>query len=306
MFKYSDTNKRYHSLDYANRQRYGCKVAKLCLDVGYTCINRDGIKGNEGCHFCPGKAVSGFTIQEPPIEQIARQKALIALKWPTAKYQLYWQSFSNTYAPFETNKANYDLFRKIPDVVALAIATRCDSLNDKTLAYLDSLNKEIDVTIEVGLQSKYDQTRKLLNCRYDLEDFARCVNRISATSCSLVVHVINGLPGETPAMMIETIKYLNTLPIQGLKIHMLHLDRSTRLSQDFIRQPFTLLTQDEYTDIVIEQLTYLRPEIVIHRLTGDGIREQLVAPLWTINKTSVLNMIDKKMKSRGICQGDNA
>jgi len=306
MFKYSNTNKRYHTLDYYNKQKYNCKVAKLSIDVGYSCINRDGIKATGGCSFCPGHAISGFVQQVDLVAQIEKQKAIAQRKWPNCKYQLYWQSFSNTYASFERNKSNYKIHKQIDDVISLAIATRVDSISDKTLLYLDELSKSIDVTIEIGLQSMHDKTRKLLNCQYSLDDFITCVKRIEKTNCSIVVHIINGLPNETETMMLDTVKFLNQLKISGIKVHMLHIDKTTKLAKQYLSEPFSLFSMDQYTDIAIEQLKQLRQEIVIHRLTGDGIKQQLLAPMWTLNKTAVLNMIDKKMQERNIYQGDNA
>lgn len=305
-FKYSNTNKRYHTIDYAFKKQYNSKIAKLCVDTNYTCINRDGIKGYNGCSFCPGANISGQIETKKLIEQLEDQKRIIQRKWPKAKYQLYFQSFSNTYAPLTTNKNNYELYQNIEDVVAISIATRVDSLSDSTLNYLNSLTDKIDVSIELGLQSIFDETRNALNCQYTLEDFEKCVLRIAKTKCSIIVHLINGLPNETAKMMIASAKYLNSLPISGIKIHMLYLDRTTAIANDYLKKPFPLLTLDEYSDIVIEQLRNLRPEIVIHRLTGDPIRKNLIAPEWVLNKTNVLNTIDKKMAERNCYQGDYA
>lgn len=299
MFRYSDTNKRYHSLDYAFKQKYGCKVAKICIDANYTCINRDGIKGNEGCSFCLGR-------QQQPVEfqlQVTQQQAIIKNKWPNAKYQLYFQNYSNTYATLETNIKNYQLYTHIPDVVSLAIATRVDSISLETLEYLDSLSKNIDIQIELGLQTIYDATREQLNCHYSLQNFQDCITKVAKTNCSIVVHIINGLPNESPDMMLNTVKYLNQLPINGLKIHMLHIDSQTPLAITYQATPYPLLSLDEYTDITIQQLTHLLPEIVIHRLTGDPFKDQLITPAWTLDKIRILNTIDKKMAQSALYQG---
>ena len=300
MFAYSDTNKRYHSLTFQRKQQYHQKVAKICLNAGYTCINRDGTKGYGGCHFCADNSRNNKTLEQ----QIVEQQALIRRKWPTAKFQLYWQAGSNTYGPLRQNIENYQLFRRLNDVVAIAIATRVDCLADDTLAYLDSLTKEIDVTIELGLQTMHDQTRAALNCQYSLADFEACLNRIAQTSCCVVVHIINSLPGETLEMMLATAQFLGRRPISGIKIQMLHIDRGTVLAQQYQQQAFPLLSLDQYTDLVIEQLRRLPPQIVIHRLTGDSCPADLIAPPWTANKIAVLNMIDKKMSALNVYQGD--
>ncbi len=306
MFKYSDSNKRYHSLDYYFKQKYGTKVGKICLDAGYSCKNRDGTKSNEGCYFCELTGNSDLLAPEDLLQQIAKQKTIIQRKWPQAKYQLYFQNYANTYADLATNQKNYELYKSQEDIVALAIATRVDSIEDATLAYLDTLCGAIDVTIELGLQSCHDSTRQLLNCQYSLAEFTACVDRIAQTKCAIVVHIINGLPQESQEMMLATAEFINRLPINGLKIHMLYLSKGSMLEKQYRQEPFKLLSLDQYSDIVVKQLRRLRPELVIHRLTGDGHKGQLLAPLWTLNKTAVLNMIDKKMAAGDFYQGDYA
>ncbi len=304
MFNKSKTNKRYHTLNHYFKEKYQSKVGKICIDANYTCINRDGIKSKEGCLFCPGKGISGI-IQPPSInQQIINQKEIIQRKWGETKYLLFFQNFSNTYASLQININNYKIYKDIEDVIGLSIATRVDSLSDSTLKHLDLISQEIDVTIELGLQTINDQTRKFLNCHYTLEDFLKTYRRISKTNCSIVVHLINGLPGEDENQMLENVKFLNNLNIQGIKIHMLHIDKSTKLAEIYRQQPFELLSLDQYTDIVIKQLQHLNQDIVIHRLTGDPTKDNLIAPLWTLNKTAVLNTIDKKMAQRDIYQGD--
>lgn len=304
MFKYSNTNKRYHTLNHYFKDKYHTKIAKLCVDANYTCPNRDGSKNTTGCLFCPSEHISGFLQPLDLKQQIDKQIMIINKKWPNSKYQLFFQSYSNTYADLQTNIDNYNLYKEIDNVVSLAIATRVDTLNQDTLNYLNKLSKEIDIYIELGLQTSFDKNRKHLNCEYTTADFVDCISRISRTNCKAIVHIINGLPNETPEQMIETAKFLNTQKIHGVKIHMLHIDSTTPLAKIYQQNPFQLLSLDQYTDIVIQQLQYLKPEIVICRLTGDGVKEQLIAPLWTLNKTNVLNTIDKKMKERNIYQGD--
>jgi uncharacterized protein len=304
MFPYTLNNKRYHSVDYHYKQRYHSKVAKICVDAGYSCINRDGIKGVDGCYFCGGIAVKGYPTTEDLMEQVKHHQAINQRKWPGCKSILYFQSFTNTYASLALNIQNYSIIEQLDDAVGLNIATRPDCLSTSTLNYLDSLCTKYDVTIELGLQTIHDHTRTLLNVGYTWQDFLSCVARISQTRCQIVVHLINGLPTETKQMMVESVQSIAHLPIHGIKLHMLHISENTRLAQWYHQQPFPLLTQEEYTEIVIEQLRVLPAEIVIHRLTGDPIKAELIAPQWVLNKTHILNTIDKKMAERQVEQGD--
>ncbi|MFV0255587.1 MAG: TIGR01212 family radical SAM protein [Erysipelotrichaceae bacterium] len=303
-FKYSNTNKRYHTLSYYFKNKYNSKVAKICLDAGYSCPNRDGSKNSTGCLFCPSDQLAGFKQPQDLKEQIKQQKQIIQKKWPDCKYQLFFQSYSNTYSDYFTNINNYEIYKKIDNVVSLAIATRVDCLDQDTLDYLNNLSKTIDVYLELGLQTANDTNRQALNCEYTTQDFIDCLNRIKQTNCQVTVHIINGLPNESKDQMIETAKFLNELNIHAIKIHMLHIDKTTPLAKIYLEKPFPILSEDEYTDIVIEQLRHLRAEIVISRLTGDGVKDQLIAPQWSLNKTQVLNTIDKKMQERNVYQGD--
>ncbi|MGB4985782.1 MAG: TIGR01212 family radical SAM protein [Erysipelotrichaceae bacterium] len=305
MFEYSDTNKRYHTYSYYLKQKYQTKVAKLSFDGGYTCNNRDGSKGFGGCIFCGGKLVKGYDVDTIDFaSQYLNAKKIMDRKWPNLKYIAYLQNFSNTYRPFEDNVKIYERVISFKDIVGLNIATRCDCIDDDTLNYLDYLCDKVDVTLELGLQSSFNQTLQDCNINYTYEDFLLAYERIKRTRVKLVVHLINGLPNETVDMMLETAKKLSKLDIDGVKIHMLHIMYDTILYKRYLNCPFPLLTLGEYCQLVVDQIRLFKPEVVIHRLTGDSIKEYLHEPKWTLNKTNVLNSIDKLMVKLDCFQGD--
>ncbi len=220
-----------------------------------------------------------------------------------AYYIGYFQANTNTYAPVNILKTKFEPILKMPNLVGLSIATRSDCINEECLNYLKDLNTRTNLTIELGLQSMYDETLKYINRGHDLNNFITCVKKLKESNIKVVVHIINGLPGETKEMMINTAKFLNDLDIDGIKIHMLHVIKNTPLADIYLEKPFHLLTKDEYIDIVVSQLEVLKPEIVIHRLTGDPKKEDLIAPDWVLKKFVVLNDIDKEMKKRDTYQG---
>lgn len=220
-----------------------------------------------------------------------------------SKYIGYFQARSNTYAPLNILKEKYETILKLDNVVGLSIATRPDCISDECLDYLDRLNKKTFLTVELGLQTIHEKTTKLINRCHDLKCFEDMVKKLKQKNIFTVVHIINGLPDETKDMMIETVKYLNNLNIDGIKIHMLSVLKDTPLAKLYEIKPFHLLSEEEYVDIVCDQLEHLKPEIVIQRLTGDPMTDDLIAPLWLPKKTQVLNDIDKKMAKRNSYQG---
>ena len=305
MFKYSDTNKRYHTLDYFYKHKFNNKIAKISLNAGFTCPNIDGKVGTGGCIYCSklGSGEYAGNIQDDLVTQFNDIKKVMTRKWPNSKFIGYFQAHTNTYAPLDILKEKYELILKQPDVVGLSIATRCDAINDECLEYLSELNKRTYLTIELGLQTIHEETSKLINRCHSLECFEEMVKKLRKKNIDVVVHIINGLPYETKGMMIETVKYLNTLDIQGIKIHMLSILKDTKLAKLYEEQKFKLISRDEYIDIVCDQLEYLRPEIVIHRITGDPQVSDLIEPDWLIKKVTVLNDIDKEMVRRNSYQG---
>lgn len=305
MFQYSNTNKRYHTLDYYYKNRFHEKVFKVSLNAGFTCPNIDGTKGFGGCIYCSKTGSGEFAGKKEDniVKQFNEIKEMMLKKWPEAKYIGYFQARTNTYAPVEELKKVYEPILKQENVIGLNIATRPDAITKDCLDYLEELNKRTYITIELGLQTTKEETSKLINRCHSLECFTDMVKELRKRNIDVVVHIINGLPKETKEDMINTVKYLNNLDIQGIKIHMLSITKETPIEKMYEEEKFHLLTKEEYIDIVIEQLEHLRPEIVIHRITGDPKLEELIEPYWLTKKFCVLNDIDKEMVRRDSYQG---
>ena len=301
-FKYSDTNKRYHSLDYFYKHKFNSKIFKVSLNAGFTCPNIDGKVGTGGCIYCHNGS-SDYNKKVDIIDQFNEVKEVLLKKWPKAKYIAYFQANTNTYAPINKLKELYEKVLKEPNVVGISIATRPDSIDEKCLDYLEVLNKRTYLNIELGLQTINEKTSILINRCHSLKCFEDMVKELRKRNISVTVHIINGLPYETKEDMLNTVKYLNKLDIQGIKIHMLSIVKNTKLEKMYKEKPFHILTIDEYIDIVVNQLELLREEIVIHRLTGDPNKEILIEPNWLVKKFVVLNNIDKEMVKRNTYQG---
>ena len=305
MFKYTLDNKRYHTLNYHFKTKYNSKVVKISLNAGFSCPNIDGTVGYGGCIYCSksGSGEFGGDKNKPLTEQFYDIKKVIDKKWPNSKYIAYFQAHTNTYAPVNILKEKYESVLKIDNVIGIAIATRADSISDECLEYLSDLNKRTNLTIELGLQTIHDTTSKLINRCHTLKQFEETYYKLKERNIEVVVHIINGLPYETKKMMLETVKYLNKLKIDGIKIHMLNIVKDTALANLYQNKPFHILTKEEYIDIVIKQLELLDPKIVIHRITSDPDPKNLIAPTWLLKKCNLLNDIDKEMKKRDTYQG---
>ena len=305
MFKYSDTNKRYHTLNYFYKNKFKEKVFKISLNAGFSCPNIDGKVGYGGCIYCSKTGSGEFAgnKNDDIVKQFNEIKEMMLKKWPKAKYIGYFQARTNTYAPVEKLKEIYEPILKQDNVVGLNIATRPDAITDECLEYLEDLNKRTYLTIELGLQTIKEETTKLINRCHTLECFEEMVKKLRKRNINVVVHIINGLPYETKEDMLNTIRYLNKLDIQGIKIHMLSITKDTPLEKMYQEKPFHILTKEEYIDIVVDQLELLREEIVIHRITGDPKLDELIEPKWLVKKFCVLNDIDKEMKKRDTYQG---
>ena len=305
IFKYSDNNKRYHTLDYFYKHKFNSKVFKVSLNAGLSCPNIDGTLGKGGCIYCSNSGSGEFAgnKNDDIITQFNEIKKMMLKKWPNAKYIGYFQAHTNTYAPVETLKKLYEPILQQENVVGLNIATRPDAISDECLKYLEELNKKTYLTIELGLQTIHKKTTKIINRCHTLECFENMVKKLRKKNINVVVHIINGLPYETKEDMIKTAKYLNKLDIQGIKIHMLSVIKNTKLEKLYQLKPFHILTEEEYIDIVINQLENLRPEIVINRITGDPKLDDLIQPTWLVKKFCVLNNIDKEMVKRNTYQG---
>ena len=304
-FKYSNTNKRYHTLDYYYKNRFSQKVFKVSLNAGFSCPNIDGTKGYGGCIYCSkiGSGEFAGNKEDDIIKQFNEIKNMMLKKWPNAKYIGYFQARTNTYAPVEKLKSLYEKILDQENVIGLNIATRPDAISKECLDYLNELNKKTYLTIELGLQTTNEITSKLINRCHSLKCFEDMVIDLRKRNIDVVVHIINGLPYETKNDMLNTVKYLNNLDIQGIKIHMLSILKDTPLEKLYKKEKFHILTKEEYIDIVIDQLELLRPEIVIHRITGDPKIDDLIEPFWLTKKFCVLNDIDKEMVKRNTYQG---
>lgn len=305
LFKYSDDNKRYHTFNYYLKNKYQSKVAKVSLNAGFTCPNRDGTKGTGGCIFCSSTGSGDFAgnIQDSLEIQFSNVSLLLQNKWPNCKYIAYFQANTNTYGPLKKIKACIEPFINKKNVVAISIATRPDCLETDVLNYLAEVNNRCDLWVELGLQTIHDQTGELINRGHNYQDFLDGLNKLRKLKINVCVHIINGLPGETYEMMLETAKAVGQLDIQALKIHMLYVIEKTKLHQLYLQQPLKILSRDEYIDLVVKQLSYIPENIVIERLTGDGNISDLVAPLWSTRKVTILNDIDKLMVAKDYYQG---
>lgn len=301
MFTKTLDNKQYHTLNYYYKNKYQKKVFKVSLNAGFMCPN---IKNGHGCIFCSHRSGDFAGNPNDSLEvQFEMIKNMMEQKWPDAYYIAYFQVGTNTYAPLSFLKKNFESVIQFPNVIGLNIATRSDAISEEVLDYLTDLNQRTDLTIELGLQSIHNETLEYINRGHDFENFDQCLKKLHERNIKVVVHIINGLPNETKEMMLETAKYLNKVKPHGIKIHMLSVVKNTPLAFIYEKAPFPLLSKEEYIDIVCEQLAHLSDDIVIHRITGDPTKEDLIAPFWLLKKFVVLNDIDKEMKKRNISQG---
>ena len=298
MFKYTLDNKRYYTLNYYNKMKYNSKVFKVSLNAGFGCPNK---KNGKGCIYCYNG--SGENRGMSLVEQFNKVKDTVSKKWPNSKYIGYFQADTNTYAPLPILKKKYEEILSLPNVIGLNIATRCDALPKDILDYLEELNKKTNLVIELGLQTIHESTSKLINRGHTLDEFVDAVNKLRKRNIDVVIHIINGLPYETKEMMLETVKFISNLDIQGIKIHMLFILKDTEIAELYEKEKFHILTKEEYVDIVCDQLELLREDIVINRITGDPDKELVIEPTWLIRKFGVLNEIDKEMERRNSYQG---
>ncbi|MBU1094585.1 MAG: TIGR01212 family radical SAM protein [Firmicutes bacterium] len=302
-----NNEKHYNTLNNYYLHKFNKKVYKVSLNGGFTCPNIDGTVARGGCTFCSFMGSGDFAGNKlEPIEvQFEKVKAQMQKKWSDGFYIAYFQANTNTHAPLKRLKELYEKAITLdPNIVMLSIATRPDVLPQDVIDYLGELNLRMPVQVELGLQTIHQQTSDLINRAHDLACFDDAVSRLRKQNIEVVVHVINGLPFETKEMMIETIKHINTLDVQGIKIHMLHLMEKTKMGHDYLKNPWKMLTLEAYVDITVDQILWLRKDIIIHRLTGDAPAEMLIAPLWTKKKFVVTNEIDKRLRKLNLYQGD--
>ena len=299
------TDSRFRSLNDDLRERFGEKLYKLTLNGGCTCPNRDGTLGTRGCIFC-SEGGSGEFAASPQLsiqEQIEDGKRRLAGKRPVKKYIAYFQAYTNTYAPVEHLRRVFTEAISCPEIAVLSIATRPDCLGEEVLELLEELNRRKPVWVELGLQTIHEKTVSFIRRGYPLPVFDRAVKELEARGIEIIVHTILGLPGETADMMLDTVRYVNSTPAAGIKLQLLHILKHTDLADYYQHTGFHILTMNEYVDLVIRCLEVCRPDLVIHRLTGDGPKDLLIAPEWSQAKRQVLNTIQKELKRRNTFQG---
>ena len=308
-FPYSDSNKRYYTYDYYMKKKYGGKCAKIPLDAGFTCPNIDGKCGVGGCIYCSGRG-SGDFAASPALSikdqyEITREK--LSSKWSTDRCIAYFQAHTNTYAPLSVLRAKFDEAAALENVVGISIATRADCLPDDVIEYLDELSHRTDVTVELGLQTSCDEVAKKINRGHTFAVFEDGYTRLrrGAPKVSVCVHIIFGLPGEDDEAMMQTVRDVAALHPDQVKIHLLHVIRGTELARLYEEELYTPLEREHYIDLVCRALTLLPQDVVIGRLTGDGMASDLLAPDWSRKKVTVINDIDKKMYECGLYQGKN-
>jgi radical SAM protein (TIGR01212 family) len=298
-------DKRYYNLNYFLREKFGEKIFKISLDAGFSCPNRDGTISKGGCIFCSERGSGDFAgnRQFSITKQFEDIKGMMHKKWHNGKYIAYFQAYTNTYANVDVLREKYEEAIKQQDVVGLAIATRPDCLDEDVLDLLEELNEKVYVWVELGLQTSNDRTAQIINRGYKLEVFETAVKKLRIRGIDIVVHSILGLPHETHKDMVNTIDYISSLDVQGIKLHLLHLMKNTPLVRLYENNELKLLEQEEYIKIVCECIKRLRKDIVIHRLTGDAPRDLLIGPMWSLKKWEVLNEIDKTMEINDWSQG---
>ncbi|MGN1167035.1 MAG: TIGR01212 family radical SAM protein [Lachnospiraceae bacterium] len=297
--------KRYHSLDYHLKNKFGEKIYKLSLNAGMTCPNRDGTLGNRGCIFCSKGGSGDFAASSclSITDQIEQAKKLVAKKHSGCSYIAYFQAYTNTYAPLEYLRSVFTEAISHPDIRILSIATRPDCLDDDVLSLLKELNQIKPIWIELGLQTVHEDTARFIRRGYELPVFEKAVSSLRKYQIDTIVHVILGLPGEDLSRMLDTVHYLNDTDIQGIKLQLLHILKDTDLADYYYKHPFHILSMEEYFEILGQCISHMRQDIVIHRLTGDGPKSLLLAPQWSKNKRQVLNQMHAYLKSNNIWQG---
>ena len=297
--------KRYHTWSRHLKDTFGCKIAKVALDAGFDCPNRDGTVAHGGCTFCSvagsgdfaGDRVDAIEVQFAEIKERSQRK------WKDAKYMAYFQAYTNTHAPLPVLKEKFEAALAQEGVVALSIATRPDCLPDDVVEYLAELNERTYLWVELGLQTVHESTAKLVNRAHDFECYKEGVDKLRKHNINICSHIINGLPGETEEMMMETAQAVAELDVQGIKIHLLHLLKGTPMVKQYEKGKLVFLTKEEYINLVVDQLEIMPPGMIVHRITGDGPIDLLIGPMWSVTKWEVLNGIDVELERRNSWQG---
>ena len=308
IFPYSDDpNKRYHTWNYALRQQFGEKIFKVPIDGGFDCPNRDGTVAKGGCTFCSVSGSGDMIVapSDPLPLQFQKEIQLMHQKWPTVdQYIVYYQNFTNTHAPVDVIRHRFEQVVNEKGVVGLSIGTRPDCLPDEVVNYLAELNERFYLWVELGLQTTFEETSAAINRAHDYQTYLDGVAKLRKHGIRVCTHLINGLPGETPAMMRENVRRtIQDSDIQGIKLHLLHLMTNTKMMRDYNEGRLQLMSKEAYVSVICDQLEMIPPEIVIHRLTGDAPFETIIGPMWSLKKWEVLNAIDAEMKRRNSYQG---
>ncbi|WP_071393785.1 TIGR01212 family radical SAM protein [Bacillus tuaregi] len=304
-FPYASDHKRYHTWNYHLRHTFGHKVFKVALDGGFDCPNRDGTVAYGGCTFCSASGSGDYagSRSDGLIKQFNDIKEKMHTKWKDGKYMAYFQAFTNTHAPLSVLKEKYEAVLNLDGVVGLSIATRPDCLPDDVVDYLAELNERTYLWVELGLQTVHEQTAVLINRAHDFETYAEGVDKLRKRGIRVCSHIINGLPMETTDMMMETARAVAKLDVQGIKIHLLHLLKGTPMVKQYEKGMLQFLSLDDYVKLVCDQLEILPPEMIVHRITGDGPIDLMIGPMWSVNKWEVLNRIDEELVRRDSWQG---
>ncbi|ELH0951835.1 TIGR01212 family radical SAM protein [Staphylococcus pseudintermedius] len=304
-FPYAFEKKRYHTLNYHLKNKFGQKIFKVALDGGFDCPNRDGTVAHGGCTFCSAAGSGDFAGNHADaIEvQFKEIKNKMHEKWHEGQYIAYFQAFTNTHAPVAVLREKFEAALKEPGVVGLSIGTRPDCLPDDVVDYLAELNERTYLWVELGLQTIHQETSDLINRAHDMDCYYEGVAKLRRHNIKVCSHIINGLPGEDYDMMIETAKAVAQMDVQGIKIHLLHLLKGTPMMKQYDKGLLEFMTKEQYIQLVCDQLEQLPPEMIVHRITGDGPIDLMVGPMWSVNKWEVLNEIDAELERRGTVQG---
>lgn len=304
-FPFPSDGKRYYTWNRYLRNEFGKKVYKVALDAGFDCPNRDGTVAFGGCTFCSAAGSGDFAGNKvDPIDvQFAEIKAKMENKWKDGLTMAYFQAYTNTHAPLPVLKEKFEAALACEGVMGISIATRPDCLPDDVVEYLAELNERTYLWVELGLQTVHEKTANLINRAHDFETYVEGLNKLRKHGIRVVTHIINGLPLEDYDMMMETARAVSKLDVQGIKIHLLHLLKGTPLVKQYEKGMLEFMEKDAYVQLVADQLEILPPEMIVHRITGDGPIDLMIGPMWSVNKWEVLNGIDAELERRGSWQG---